>query len=82
MGTLVTNASTFGIMEKMDKRGTVLNSAFAVSASFALGSHLAFTMAFDESYAIPMIVGKLISGICAITLAAIIYKGDEALPTD
>lgn len=34
LGSLVTNASTFGVMDKMDKKGTVLNSAFAVSASF------------------------------------------------
>ena len=74
LGTLATNASTFGVMEKMDKKGVVLNSAFAVSASFALGSHLAFTMAFDASYVVPMIIGKLISGICAVVLAFIIYK--------
>ena len=76
LGSLVTNASTFGVMDKMDKKGVVLNSAFAVSAAFVFGSHLAFTMAFDESYVLPMIVGKLISGICALVLASLIYKGD------
>jgi ethanolamine transporter len=74
LGTLVTNASTFGIMEKMDKKGVVLNSAFAVSASFVFGSHLAFTMAFDASYTLPMIIGKIISGIFAVLLATIIYR--------
>ncbi|MBQ8740494.1 MAG: ethanolamine utilization protein EutH [Clostridia bacterium] len=74
LGTLVTNASSFGVMEKMDKKGTVLNSAFAVSASFAFGGHLAFTMAFDTSYVVPMIVGKLVSGVCAVILALLIYK--------
>ena len=74
MGTLVTNASTFGVMEKMDRKGVVLNSAFAVSAAFVFGSHLAFTMAFDTNYVLPMIVGKLISGVCAVVLACIIYK--------
>ncbi|MBQ8813310.1 MAG: ethanolamine utilization protein EutH [Lachnospiraceae bacterium] len=74
LGTLVTNASTFGIMDKMDKKGTVLNSAFAVSASFVFGSHLAFTMAFDSSYVAPMIVGKLVSGVCAVILALFLYK--------
>lgn len=77
LGSLVTNASTFGVMEKMDKKGTVLNSAFAVSASFVFGSHLAFTMAFDQSYVLPMILGKLVSGIFAVILAYLIYK-DEA----
>lgn len=74
LGTTITNATTFGSMEKMNKKGVVLNSAFAVSASFALGDHLAFTMAFDSSYILPMIVGKIVSGICAIILALIIYK--------
>ena len=77
LSTLVTNASTFGVMEKMNRKGIVINSAFAVSASFVFGSHLAFTMAFDETYVLPMIVGKLISGICEIFLAFIIYKKSD-----
>ncbi len=76
LGSLVTNASSFGVMEKMNKKGVVLNSAFAVSASFAFGSHLAFTMVFDKSYIVPMIIGKITSGICAVILALLIYKGD------
>ncbi len=77
LGSLVTNASTFGVMDRMDKKGVVLNSAFAVSASFVFGGHLAFTMAFDSSYVLPMIVGKLLSGICAVLIASMIYKGDK-----
>lgn len=76
LGCLVTNATTFGVMDQMDKKGVVLNSAFAVSAAFVFGGHLAFTMAFDNSYVLPMIVGKLISGVCAVLLACLIYKGD------
>ncbi|MBQ5749077.1 MAG: ethanolamine utilization protein EutH [Oscillospiraceae bacterium] len=76
LGNLVTNASTFGVMDKMDKKGTVLNAAFAVSAAFVFGSHLAFTMAFDGGYVAPMIVGKLVSGVCAVVLALLLYKAD------
>ena len=61
------------MMDKMDKKGIVLNSAFAVSGAFILGSHLAFTMAFDGEYVIPVIIGKLISGVLAIFLANIIF---------
>mgnify|MGYP002516412304 CR=1 FL=1 len=39
------------IAEKMDRKGIVLNMAFAVSAAFVLGDHLAFTMMFDASFA-------------------------------
>ncbi len=75
LGTLVTNATTFSVMEKMDKKGVVLNSAFAVSASFVFGSHLAFTMAFDSYYIAPMIVGKIVSGAFAVALAYLLYCG-------
>ena len=78
LGSLVTNASSFGVAEKMDKKGLVLNSAFAVSASFVFGSHMAFTMAFDQSYILPMIVGKIVSGLAAVALALLIYKEKAA----
>lgn len=77
LGCLVTNASSFGVMDQMNKKGVVLNAAFAVSAAFVFGSHLAFTMAFEPDYVTPMIVGKLISGICAILLANAIYKAPQ-----
>lgn len=77
LGCLVTNASTFGVMEQMNKKGTVLNSAFAVSAAFVFGSHLAFTMAFDPDYVLPMTVGKLLSGVCAVVLACLLYREKE-----
>ncbi|MBQ3063672.1 MAG: ethanolamine utilization protein EutH [Clostridia bacterium] len=74
LATIVTSATVFGVMDKMNRKGVVLNAAFAVSAAFALGSHLAFTMALDERYVLPMIVGKLVSGVAAVTLAAILFK--------
>lgn len=74
MSTLATNITTFGLMDKMDKKGVMLNSAFAVSAAFTFADHLAFTVAFDSSYLLPMIVGKLTAGILAVIVAALIYK--------
>ena len=74
VSNLVTNATTFGMMNEMDKKGTVLNSAFAVSAAFTFGGHLAFTMAFDSSYVLPVIIGKLVAGVCGLILAIILYK--------
>lgn len=76
---LVTSATTFGMMDKMDKKGTVLNSAFAVSGAFALGSHLAFTMAFDEGYVAAVIAGKLVAGVLALLLANVIYSKSREL---
>ena len=64
-------------MDKMNKKGVVVNAAFAVSAAFVFGGHLAFTMAFDASYVLPVIVGKLVSGACAIALACLLYKNNS-----
>ena len=79
LSTIVTNTPTFGVMEKMNRKGVVLNSAFAASAAFAFGSHLAFTMAFDSSYVAPMIAGKLTAGICAVGLALLLYKDEKPI---
>lgn len=70
----VTNTASFPLIDKMEKRGIVLNAAFAVSGSFTFGAHLAFTMAMDASYIPAMILGKLVSGIFAVVLAMFVYK--------
>lgn len=72
--TVVSSTPTFGIMEGMNRKGVILNSAFAVSAAFTVGGHLAFTMAYDRTYVIPMIVGKLVSGVAAFALALLLCK--------
>lgn len=74
LASLVTNATTMEMMNTMDKKGIIVNGAFAVSASFVFGSHLAFTMAFDKAYLVSMIVGKLVAGICAVLLSLAICK--------
>ncbi len=74
VSSLATSMTTFGIMNDMDKKGIVLNSAFAVSAAFTFAGHLAFTLAFDSSYIFPVIIGKLVAGFAALFLSVIIYK--------
>lgn len=80
LGTLVTNASTFSVMEEMDEKGTVLNSAFAVSAAFTFGGHLALTLAYNGDYVLPMIVGKLVAGVCGLLLALALYNRSRKTP--
>lgn len=74
ISTLATSVTTFGMMKDMDDKGVVLNSAFAVSAAFTLADHMAFTLSFKSEYLPAVVVGKLLSGILAVALAAIIYK--------
>ncbi len=73
ISSLATSATSFGMMDKMDKKGVVMNSAFTVSGAFILGSHLAFTLAFDSTYVLPVIIGKLISGVLAVILSYFIF---------
>lgn len=74
MSSLATSLTTFEMMEQMDRKGIVLNSAFAISAAFTFAGHLAFTMAFDSDYLVPVIIGKLVSGVTALVLAVIIFS--------
>ena len=74
VSTVASNAPTFGIMDKMDSKGAMLNSAFAVSAAFVFGGHMAFTMAMDQKYLLPVIVGKLVAGVFAVVVANIFSK--------
>lgn len=74
ISTLATNATTFDMMNNMDQKGVVINSAFAVSAAFTFAGHLAFTLAFNPDYIFSVITGKLISGILAIFVSLFVYK--------
>lgn len=72
--SLANSIPMFSTIKDMDKKGRILNMAFTVSAAFALGDHLAFTLAFDNNYVLPLVLGKLLSGISALVLADVIYK--------
>ena len=76
VASLATSATTFGMMNDMNKKGMVINSAFAVSGAFTFCGHMAFTMAYPggEDYLLPMIVGKLVSGAAALVLAFLLYN--------
>ncbi|MBQ2696487.1 MAG: ethanolamine utilization protein EutH [Clostridia bacterium] len=75
---LVTNLANsipvFSMLENMNKKGRIMNMAFSVSAAYAFGDHLAFVLSFDRAFAMPMVLGKLLSGVLAAVLAAIVYK--------
>ncbi len=74
LSSLATSVTTFENMKDMDDKGVMLNSAFAVSGAFTFAGHLAFTMAFNGDYLLPVIVGKLTAGVLAVALAFIIFS--------
>ena len=72
--TLATSVATFGTVGGMDRKGIVVNAAFAVPAAFALVDHLAFTLSYRPEWVPYMIAGKLIAGVLAVVLAHILYE--------
>ena len=76
VATLANNIPMFGMMADMDKRGKVINVAFAVSAAFVFGDHLGFTAGFDSTMIFPMIVGKLVGGVGSVIVAMLLTGKD------
>lgn len=74
VATLANSIPMFELMKDMDKRGKIINVAFAVSAAFVFGDHLGFTAGFNAEMIFPMIVGKLVGGITAVMVAMWIAK--------
>lgn len=77
LSSLANSIPTFTLVEKMNSKGIVVNLAFATSASFVLGDHLAFTMAYDSSAVLGMIAGKLAGGFFAVLLAFVLYRKQD-----
>ncbi|MBR4941260.1 MAG: ethanolamine utilization protein EutH [Clostridia bacterium] len=74
VATLPNSLATFDLVKDMDDRGKVVNMAFAMSAAFVFGDHLAFSAGYDPEMILPLIVGKLTAGITAVCLALFITK--------
>lgn len=74
VASLANSIPMFGMMKDMDKRGKIINVAFAVSGAFVFGDHLGFTAGFNSAMIFPMIVGKLIGGITAVIVAIFIAR--------
>ena len=72
--SLVNSIPIFGMMKDMDSKGVIINTAFAVSASFALGDHMAYAASTDSSVVLPLVVGKVIGGAVAIIIALFVTK--------
>ena len=74
IATLANSIATMESADKMNRKGRVLNLAFAVSAAFVFGDHLAFTLSYNGKYIIPVIIGKLVAGVTALVLASVLVK--------
>lgn len=60
----------FRLIGEMPPRDKVLVIAFAVCGAFMFGDHLAFSANFQPTIILPLLLGKLIGGICGLAFAA------------
>ncbi|MBQ9545160.1 MAG: ethanolamine utilization protein EutH, partial [Clostridia bacterium] len=72
--TLANSIPTLTGMDKLDRRGRVINAAFSVSAAFVIGDHLAFTAAFEPSALGAVIAAKVVSGVFSLIPAFILCR--------
>jgi ethanolamine transporter len=86
-GLLATCANVlalFAMTRRMKGRDFVICVSFAVCCAFLLGDHLSFAANWQPTLIVPVLLGKLIAGICAIVFAKwlAVKKADELWASD
>ncbi len=76
VASLANSIATFDMLSDMDRRGKVVNVAFAVSAAFVFGDHMGFTAGFAPEMLPAVIAGKLTGGISAVAVALLLTRKD------
>lgn len=61
--------AALAMVKDLKARDKVIVMAFAVCCAFLFGDHLSFTANFQPSLIVPVLVGKLCAGVCAIVFA-------------
>ena len=74
IASLANSIPMFSMLKDMDRRGKVVNVAFAVSAAFVFGDHLGFTAGYDPEMLVPVIVAKLSGGVGAVGAALLMTR--------
>lgn len=59
----------FAMIKDMNSEDKVKTIAFSVCGAFLIGDHLAFTANFQPNLILPIMVGKLIAGVCGVIIA-------------
>ena len=75
--TLDNSVPVYTMMKDMNKKGIIVNTAWLVPATAALGDHLGFTAGVEPSMITPVVVGKLAAGVIAVCLALFMCRGME-----
>ena len=76
-GLLVTAVNvfpTFELLNAMSPKGILVNCAFMAGANCMLGDHFAFTSQTRPELAIPVLIGKAVSGFLALFMALLLSQ--------
>ena len=76
--TLANSIPVYKMMKDMNSRGKIINTAWLVPATAALGDHLGFTAGVKPEAITAVVVSKIIAGALAIALAMMMTKSTEA----
>jgi ethanolamine transporter len=66
--TLANSIPVYKMMKEMNPKSKVINVAWLVPATAALGDHLGFTAGVRPDMIAAVVIGKLSAGVLAITL--------------
>ena len=71
--------AALSMVKDLKARDKVLVMAFAVCCAFLFGDHLSFTANFQPTLIVPVLIGKLSAGICAVVFASLlaVKKAEE-----
>jgi ethanolamine transporter len=77
--SMANSIPVYKMMKNMSARGKVVNTAWLVPATAALGDHLGFTAGIRPDMIAPVVLGKLSAGILAVILALMLTKEDSSI---
>lgn len=78
--TLANSIPVYKMMKDMNKRGKIINTAWLVPATAALGDHLGFTAGVHPEAITAVVVSKLAAGVLAVLLAMFITRNMKEDP--
>lgn len=67
--TMANSIPVYKMMKDMDNRGKIINTAWLVPATAALGDHLGFTAGVRPDMITPVVISKIVAGVLAVGVA-------------
>lgn len=76
--TLANSIPVYKMMKDMKSRGKIINTAWLVPATAALGDHLGFTAGVHPEAISAVVISKIIAGVLAVALAMFLTRSTAA----